>query len=100
MEELRKVPSLFLPLEGSVICSNLNVFLSVPTQPWTENILHANILKPTLPRDIWPSDQHHLDFQLYRKPPPFFSQPVAATHLSGRLGWATVEDPHQHIRLS
>eukprot|EP00066_Takifugu_rubripes_P026113 XP_011615379.1 PREDICTED: uncharacterized protein FLJ43738-like [Takifugu rubripes] len=54
-------------------------------EPWTENILHANLLKPTLSRDIWPWDQHHLDFQRYQKPPPFFSQPVAAPHLSGEV---------------
>lgn len=89
VEELRKVPSLFLPLEGSVVCWGLKGFLSVATQPWTEDSLRANVLEPTLSRDIWPTDRHHLDFQLYLKPPPFFSPPVVAPHLSGRLGWAT-----------
>lgn len=91
------------PPPPSLIWSNLTGFVFVATQPWTENILHANTLRPTLSRDIWPWDQHHRDFQLYHKPPPFFSQPAVATQLPGRSGWATFqatnEDPHQHIRL-
>ncbi|XP_066528423.1 uncharacterized protein cfap92 [Hoplias malabaricus] len=42
-------------------------------KPWRENILHRNILSPTLNRSSWPWSQHHEDFKLYKKPAPFFS---------------------------
>lgn len=85
VEELRKVTQLSHLPQCSLIkrgCSDPKII--VP-QPWRENILHANTLKPPLSRDVWPSNQHHLDFQLYSEPPPFFSASALTAPLSGRL---------------
>ncbi|XP_010732956.2 uncharacterized protein cfap92 isoform X1 [Larimichthys crocea] len=52
-------------------------------KPWRENILHANILTPSLSRDIWASSRRHEDFERYRKPPNFFNSPPLTIHLTG-----------------
>nr|Q6ZUG5.1 RecName: Full=Uncharacterized protein FLJ43738 [Homo sapiens]BAC86260.1 unnamed protein product [Homo sapiens] len=40
-------------------------------EEWKENSLFANVLEPVLDRDRWSWDRHHVDFDLYKKPPPF-----------------------------
>ncbi|CAH2313266.1 Hypothetical predicted protein [Pelobates cultripes] len=51
---------------------------------WKENILHANILKPTLTRDRWSWEQRRSDFDLYLKYYDRFPLFVpGAVHLAG-----------------
>ncbi|XP_071961619.1 uncharacterized protein [Antedon mediterranea] len=53
-------------------------------QPWEENILHANILKPTLDRDRYTWSLRNEDIDLYRKPHKDFGiHPPATIHLAG-----------------
>ncbi|XP_045390111.1 uncharacterized protein KIAA1257 homolog isoform X2 [Lemur catta] len=49
--------------------------LKEPAEEWTENALFANKLRPVLDRDRWGWDRRHLDFELYKKPPPFLELP-------------------------
>ncbi|XP_036007389.1 uncharacterized protein FLJ43738 isoform X2 [Fundulus heteroclitus] len=44
-------------------------------KPWRENILHANLLSCNPCRERWTWSQRSEDFELYRKPPTFFSIP-------------------------
>ncbi|XP_063458634.1 uncharacterized protein CFAP92 isoform X15 [Pan paniscus] len=44
-------------------------------EEWKENSLFANVLEPVLDRDRWSWDRHHVDFDLYKKPPPFLELP-------------------------
>uniref|UniRef100_A0A2K5KAP7 Uncharacterized protein n=2 Tax=Colobus angolensis palliatus TaxID=336983 RepID=A0A2K5KAP7_COLAP len=55
-------------------------------EEWKENSLFANVLEPVLDRDRWSWDRHHVDFDLYKKPPPFLKLPPspAPTPITGR----------------
>uniref|UniRef100_A0A2K5QGP0 Uncharacterized protein n=1 Tax=Cebus imitator TaxID=2715852 RepID=A0A2K5QGP0_CEBIM len=44
-------------------------------EEWKENSLFANVLEPVLDRDRWSWDRRHMDFDLYKKPPPFLELP-------------------------
>ncbi|KAM4582606.1 uncharacterized protein FLJ43738 [Fundulus diaphanus] len=46
-------------------------------KPWRENILQANLLSCHPCRDRWAWSQRSEDFELYRKPPTFFSSTPA-----------------------
>lgn len=53
-------------------------------KPWKENILHANILKPTVDRENFPWDYRDNDLNLLSVPPPFFDKnPVLSVHAAG-----------------
>ncbi|XP_055985269.1 uncharacterized protein CFAP92 [Sorex fumeus] len=45
------------------------------TEEWQEGALFRNVLENVLDRDRWPWDQRRQDFELYKKPPPFFQLP-------------------------
>lgn len=49
--------------------------------------MFANVLKPVLDRDRWSWRERHLDFDLYKKPPPYFQLPrlAAPKHASGKI---------------
>ncbi|KAM9592441.1 uncharacterized protein CFAP92 [Trichechus inunguis] len=44
-------------------------------EEWKDNALHANVLEPVLDRKSWGWAQRHMDFDLYKKPPPFLKLP-------------------------
>ncbi|XP_014440213.1 uncharacterized protein KIAA1257 homolog isoform X2 [Tupaia chinensis] len=44
---------------------------------WKENKLFANELESVLDRGRWSWDRRHLDFDLYKQPPPFFTLPAS-----------------------
>ncbi|XP_032228067.2 uncharacterized protein LOC5503934 [Nematostella vectensis] len=53
-------------------------------KPWKENILHSNILKPTVDRDIFTWPYRDRDLNLITKPPPFFDPNVVlSVHSAG-----------------
>uniref|UniRef100_A0A8C1RPC2 DUF4550 domain-containing protein n=1 Tax=Cyprinus carpio TaxID=7962 RepID=A0A8C1RPC2_CYPCA len=56
------------------------------SQPWRENILHGNKLKPTLSRFRLPWIHRHQDFELYSKPPlEFGAELPLSIHLAGNI---------------
>ncbi|XP_073889228.1 uncharacterized protein CFAP92 isoform X3 [Macaca fascicularis] len=60
-------------------------------EEWKENSLFANVLEPVLDRDRWSWDRHHVDFDLYKKPPPFLKlppSPVPTPVTGNRQGFA------------
>ncbi|XP_054203364.1 uncharacterized protein CFAP92 isoform X1 [Homo sapiens] len=60
-------------------------------EEWKENSLFANVLEPVLDRDRWSWDRHHMDFDLYKKPPPFLEllpSPAPKPVTGNRQGFA------------
>ncbi len=63
-----------------------NVVVFFFSQPWRENILHGNKLKPTLSRFRLPWIHRHQDFELYSKPPLKFGPELPLSiHLAGNI---------------
>ncbi|XP_031238332.1 uncharacterized protein KIAA1257 homolog isoform X2 [Mastomys coucha] len=69
-------------------------------EEWQENALFANVLKPVLDRDRWSWRERHLDFDLYKKPPPYFQLPplAAPKHASGRRQKAIIPSSERRRR--
>ncbi|XP_074862004.1 uncharacterized protein CFAP92 [Carettochelys insculpta] len=67
------------------------------TKKWQENMLFANILEPVLKRDRWSWDQHHVDFDLYKKPPVYFPASAPATHREVDIG---IQDTSSQLQKS
>ena len=54
-------------------------------QPWKENTLHANVLKPTLERERYQWSKRKTDMDLWRRPHPIFGKDEPSTiHLAGQ----------------
>ncbi|XP_077890042.1 uncharacterized protein CFAP92 isoform X1 [Ictidomys tridecemlineatus] len=56
----------------------LNLLLP-PTQEWQEHEVLDRLLYPMLDRGRWSWDRRHLDFELYKRPPPFLEVPPPPT---------------------
>uniref|UniRef100_A0AAY4EAL9 Cilia and flagella associated protein 92 (putative) n=1 Tax=Denticeps clupeoides TaxID=299321 RepID=A0AAY4EAL9_9TELE len=68
----------------SSIESNANAKHPDEARVEEENILHANVLNPTLDRCRWPWVKRSQDFELYTKPPRVFGPvPPISIHLAG-----------------
>ncbi|XP_069848159.1 uncharacterized protein [Dipodomys merriami] len=67
-------------------------------EEWKANELFANVLKPVLDRDRWSWEQRHLDFDLYKKPPPFIElpPPVVSKPVTGRKPKTLALSPDHH----
>ncbi|XP_065909362.1 uncharacterized protein [Dysidea avara] len=65
-------------------------------QPFEDNTLHANKLRPTVDREQFSWERRHNDFELYRKPPADFgSSPPVTIHLAGAQRKREVEHYRQ-----
>lgn len=52
--------------------------------PWRENILHANVIKPTVDRLLFKWENRTLDFNTWSPSEPFFGEPAVVTiHKAG-----------------
>ena len=70
-------------------------FHSLSYQPWRENTLHANILKPSVDRIIFKWIDRDLDFDTWKRSAPASSQmaaPPATIHAAGETLRAEQEE--------
>ena len=59
-------------------------FLTFILQPWRENVLHNNKIRPTVDWLTFNWEDRHLDFDVLKKPPTYFGKPAPVTiHAAG-----------------
>uniref|UniRef100_A0A7M4FPK4 Cilia and flagella associated protein 92 (putative) n=1 Tax=Crocodylus porosus TaxID=8502 RepID=A0A7M4FPK4_CROPO len=77
------IPGFKSTIESNLLSqSSDEVHLKEVREVMQENMF-ANFLEPVLNRDAWSSDKRHLDFDLYKKPPDYFTVSAPADSQTG-----------------